>query len=61
MTKYKIRFQDHWMQNHYESLIKYGFHWKRAESKTLKIFKEYDSKSEKNFDECLKSPIDNCR
>lgn len=42
MTKYRIRFQDHIMQKHYEKLIKYGYHWKTAESKTLKIFDEYD-------------------
>jgi hypothetical protein len=45
MTKYRIRFQDHFMQKHYENLIKNGHHWKTAESKTLKTFKEYDNGS----------------
>lgn len=43
MATYTIRFQDPVMQKHYENLIKDGYHWKTAENKTLKIFKEYDS------------------
>jgi len=39
----KIRFNDCVMQKHYESLIKNGYHWRTAESKTLKTFKEYDN------------------
>jgi hypothetical protein len=43
MTKYRIRFQDHFMQKHYENLINNGYHWKTAESKTIKTFNEYYS------------------
>ena len=50
MTKYRIRFQDPIMQRHYENLIKNGYYWKTAESKTLKIFNEYDRELEKNND-----------
>jgi hypothetical protein len=46
----KIRFQDSFMQKYYENLIKNGYHWKIAESKTLKTFEEYDSKPETNND-----------
>jgi hypothetical protein len=44
MKKLKIRFQDYVMQNHYEKLIRDGYHWKIAEIKTIKIFKKYDQK-----------------
>ncbi len=40
---YSQQFQDHFMQKHYENLIKNGYHWKIAKIKTIKIFKEYDS------------------
>jgi hypothetical protein len=39
----KLRFQDITMQEHYESLIKDGYHWKIAESKTIRRFEEYDN------------------
>ena len=39
----KIRFQDSFMQKHYEKLIEYGYHWKIAEIKTIETFREYDS------------------
>jgi len=43
-SKIRLRFQDSVMQKHYENLIKYGYHWKTAESKTIKNFKEYDNR-----------------
>jgi hypothetical protein len=49
MNKYRIRFQDPIMQRHYENLMKNGYHWKTAESKTLKTFKEYDNESYSMF------------
>lgn len=42
MRKIKLRFQDKTMQDHYESLIKYGYHWRTAERKTIRRFEEYD-------------------
>ena len=37
-----IRFQDKAMQEHYESLIKEGYHWRAAERQTIRRFEEYD-------------------
>jgi hypothetical protein len=39
----RIRFQDKAMQEHYESLIREGYHWKAAELQTIKRFEEYDN------------------
>jgi len=41
--KIKLRFNDKTMQEHYESLIKDGYHWKIAEAKTNRMFEEYYS------------------
>lgn len=40
--KIKQRFQDYFMQKMYENLIKQGLHWKIAQYKTLKTYREYD-------------------
>ena len=38
----KLRFQDSTIQQQYEDIIKDGLHWKQAEEKVIRIFKEYD-------------------
>lgn len=40
--KIKIRFQDYFMQKMYEELISQGVHWKLAECKVIKAYREYD-------------------
>jgi len=41
--KIKKRFQDHFMQKTYEDLVRSGVHWKVAERKTRKAYREYDN------------------
>lgn len=40
--KIKTRFSDYFMQKTYEDLIKSGVHWKVAEYRTRKAYREYD-------------------
>lgn len=37
---YAIRFNNHFMQKQYESLIKSGYHWRVAEKKVIQYWRD---------------------